>query len=38
MVYRINGSCEETGRRIGLDRRTVKNRIDRELLARLDQH
>ena len=35
IVYRINGSYEETARRIGLDRRTVKNRIDRELLARL---
>jgi DNA-binding NtrC family response regulator len=35
IVYRINGSYEETARRIGLDRRTVKNKIDRELLARL---
>lgn len=36
IVYRINGSYEETARRVGLDRRTVKNKIDSELLARLE--
>jgi transcriptional regulator with AAA-type ATPase domain len=35
MVYRETGSYEETSRRIGLDRRTVKSKIDRELLSRL---
>jgi transcriptional regulator with AAA-type ATPase domain len=37
MVYRETGSYEETSRRIGLDRRTVKNKIDRELLSRLKE-
>jgi transcriptional regulator with AAA-type ATPase domain len=37
MVYRETGSYEETSRRIGLDRRTVKSRIDRELLSRLKE-
>jgi DNA-binding NtrC family response regulator len=35
IVYRSTGSYEETARRLGLDRRTVKTRIDRELLALL---
>jgi DNA-binding NtrC family response regulator len=35
IVYRTTGSYEETARRVGLDRRTVKSRIDRELLALL---
>ena len=35
IVYRQTGSYEETGRRIEMDRRTVKSKIDREFLARL---
>jgi transcriptional regulator with AAA-type ATPase domain len=35
LVYHQAGSYEETARRIGLDRRTVRARIDREFLARL---
>jgi hypothetical protein len=34
-VYALTGSYEETGRRLGLDRRTVKAKLDHELLARL---
>ncbi|MDJ0866848.1 MAG: sigma 54-interacting transcriptional regulator [Myxococcota bacterium] len=34
-VYARVGSYEETARRLGIDRRTVKARIDPELLARL---
>jgi DNA-binding NtrC family response regulator len=34
-VYAHTGSYEETGRRLGLDRRTVKAKIDAELLERL---
>jgi len=34
-VYARTGSYEETARRLELDRRTVKSRIDRDLLARL---
>ena len=37
IVYRETGSYEETSRRIGLDRRTVKSKIDRELLSRLKE-
>ena len=35
LVYRQTGSYEETARRVGLDRRTVKSKVDRDLLARL---
>ncbi len=35
LVYHQAGSYEETARRIGLDRRTVRARIDREFLAKL---
>ncbi len=34
-VYARTGSYEEAGRRLGLDRRTVRSRIDPELLERL---
>jgi DNA-directed RNA polymerase specialized sigma24 family protein len=34
-VYAETGSYEETARRIGMDRRTVKSRVDRALLERL---
>lgn len=34
-VYRRTGSYEATARQIGLDRRTVKSRIDQEWLARM---
>ncbi len=36
LVYARTGSYEETGRRLGLDRRTVKAKLDPELLARLE--
>jgi transcriptional regulator with AAA-type ATPase domain len=35
LVYHQAGSYEETARRIGIDRRTVRARIDAEFLARL---
>jgi transcriptional regulator with PAS, ATPase and Fis domain len=35
LVYHQTGSYEETARRIGLDRRTVKSRVDEKLLAEL---
>ena len=35
LVYHRTGSYEETARRVGLDRRTVKSKVDRGLLARL---
>ena len=33
LVYRQTGSYEETARRLGLDRRTVKSKIDLEFLG-----
>jgi transcriptional regulator with PAS, ATPase and Fis domain len=36
-VYAQTGSYEETARRLQLDRRTVKSKVDRELLDRLRQ-
>ncbi len=38
LVYSQTGSYEEAARRIHLDRRTVKSKIDAELLARLNRH
>jgi transcriptional regulator with PAS, ATPase and Fis domain len=35
MVYHRTGSYEETARRLGLDRRTVKAKVDGEFLGRL---
>jgi DNA-binding CsgD family transcriptional regulator len=35
VVYSRTGSYEETARRLGLDRRTVKAKVDAALLARL---
>lgn len=35
LVYARTGSYQEAARRLGLDRRTVKARLDEELLARL---
>jgi hypothetical protein len=35
IVYRQTGSYEETARRLGVDRRTVKSRIDAKFLERL---
>ena len=36
LVYARTGSYQETGRRLGLDRRTVKSRIDEDLLSRYE--
>jgi DNA-binding NtrC family response regulator len=38
LVYAETGSYQETGRRLGLDRRTVKDKIDTDLLAQLGDH
>jgi hypothetical protein len=35
LVYAATGSFQETGRRLGLDRRTVREKIDSRLLAEL---
>jgi DNA-binding NtrC family response regulator len=35
LVYADTGSYQETGRRLGLDRRTVREKIDPDLLAEL---
>ncbi len=35
LVYADVGSYQEVARRLGIDRRTVKSRIDAELLLRL---
>jgi len=35
IVYSRTGSYEETARRLGLDRRTVKGKVDAGLLGRL---
>jgi len=35
VVYSRTGSYEETARRLGLDRRTVKAKVDAALLGRL---
>jgi transcriptional regulator with AAA-type ATPase domain len=35
IVYAQTGSYEETARRLQLDRRTVKSKVDRDLLARM---
>lgn len=35
IVYKQTGSYEETARRLNLDRRTVKSKVDRELLVRI---
>ena len=37
IVYSRTGSYEETARRLGLDRRTVKSKVDAELLNRLSR-
>jgi hypothetical protein len=38
LVYHRTGSYEETARRLELDRRTVKSKVDQTLLARLERH
>jgi DNA-binding CsgD family transcriptional regulator len=35
LVYAQNESYEETARRLGVDRRTVKAKVNQELLAKL---
>jgi hypothetical protein len=35
LVYAQTGSYQETGRRLGLDRRTVREKVDATLLAEL---
>ena len=35
LVYAATGSYQETGRRLGLDRRTVREKVDAHLLAEL---
>ena len=35
-VYSQTHNYEETARRLGIDRRTVKSKLDADLLARLD--
>jgi hypothetical protein len=35
LVYSATGSFQETGRRLGLDRRTVREKVDPDLLAEL---
>ena len=36
LVYAETGSYQETARRLDLDRRTVKDKVDPELLSRLE--
>jgi hypothetical protein len=35
LIYADTGSYQETGRRLGLDRRTVREKLDPTLLAEL---
>jgi predicted DNA-binding protein (UPF0251 family) len=35
LVYAETGQYEETARRVGLDRRTVKSKVDAALLRRI---
>ena len=37
LVYSRTGSYEETARRLAIDRRTVKSKVNRELLAALGE-
>ena len=36
LVYAETGSYQETARRLDIDRRTVKDKVDPELLSRLE--